>query len=50
MLGSTEQWLTMDGDFNLQTFYNLIVELFEREPDDPWVVETLSFWNRYDLF
>jgi hypothetical protein len=30
----------------LEKLYDLIVSLFERDPEDPWVVETLAFWNK----
>jgi hypothetical protein len=46
MLSSSEQWSTLDGNFNMEYFFNLITDLFEREVDDPWVVETLAFWNQ----
>lgn len=46
MLGSTEQWSITDGDFNLESLYNMIVRLFEHNPTHPWVLETLAFWNQ----
>jgi hypothetical protein len=46
MLSSTEQWSILDDDFNAETFFNNIVDLFERDPDDPWVVDTLAFWDK----
>jgi hypothetical protein len=46
MLGSTEKWTALDGSFNLETFYDLIVKLFEDDPSDPWVVDTIAFWNK----
>jgi hypothetical protein len=33
-----------DSQFNLQKFYNAIVELFEEEDD--WAAETLAWWNQ----
>ena len=47
MLSSCEHWTTVDGDFDAIKFYNNIVELFEADADDPWVKETLEFWNKY---
>ena len=46
MLGSTEQWSITDGDFNLEHLYNMIVRLFEHNPNNPWVLDTLAFWNQ----
>jgi hypothetical protein len=46
MLSSCEHWTTVDGDFDAIKFYNNIVELFEADADDPWVKETLEFWNK----
>lgn len=39
------QWGSTDNLFNLHEFYNTIVAMFEKDPDDPWVVETLEWWN-----
>jgi hypothetical protein len=39
-------WAILDNNFDLGVFYNQIVELFEQDPDDPWVVDTLGFWNK----
>jgi hypothetical protein len=52
LLNSTEHWTALDGNFNLEVFYNLIVDLFEQDPNDPWVVDTLEFWNKciYQVF
>jgi hypothetical protein len=46
MLSSCEQWSAVDGEFKMEQFYDLITDLFERDPNDPWVVETLAFWNK----
>jgi hypothetical protein len=40
-----ECWGQLDGAFDLKAFYDGIVELFEADPDDEWVVETLQWWN-----
>jgi hypothetical protein len=39
------QWGSSDNLFNLQEFYNAIVAMFETEPQHPWVVDTLEWWN-----
>jgi hypothetical protein len=39
------QWGSSDNLFNLQLFYDAIVEMFERDPNDSWVVDTLEWWN-----
>jgi hypothetical protein len=35
----------MDEKFDNRTFFNNIVRIFETDPDDPWVIETLDWWN-----
>jgi len=50
MLSSCEHWTPTDGSFDATKFYNNIVQLFEADADDPWVKETLEFWNKYVLF
>ncbi|KAH9984125.1 hypothetical protein BJV77DRAFT_216914 [Russula vinacea] len=44
-LCSLEKWNRHDGDFNHEKLYNNIVTLFEHDPDDPWVIKTLDWWN-----
>jgi hypothetical protein len=39
------QWASCDNIFNLQLFYDSIVTTFEKNPQDPWVIETLEWWN-----
>ena len=43
-LSSIEQWSTslQDGYFSLDDFFDRCVDLFESDPDDPWVAETLA--------
>jgi hypothetical protein len=41
-----DAWSTEDGDFKIAEFYDHIVQLFD-EPDDPWVVDTLAWWNMW---
>jgi len=35
----------MDNNFDHEAFFDNIVELFEVDPNDEWVVETLDSWN-----
>jgi hypothetical protein len=42
-----DQWNSTHDLFDLHDFYNTIVATFEMNPDDPWVVETLEWWNEY---
>ncbi len=39
------QWGSYDGVFDLEALYSTIVTMFESDQDDPWVVETLEWWN-----
>lgn len=43
-LSSTTSWGTDDGLFLFNEFYYAVLELFEY-PEDPWVMDTLQFWN-----
>jgi len=38
-----------DGAFEHGVFYQNIVRMFETDPDDPWVKETLAWWNEQVL-
>jgi len=44
-LSSMSQWSSYDGLFNLEEFYTTIVTMFEKNMDDPWVADTLAWWN-----
>ena len=46
MLSASEQWSAVDEDFDMENFYNIIVKVFEHDPEDEWVLETLAFWNK----
>ncbi len=46
-LSSMSQWGSSDNLFNIQLFYDTIVEMFERDPKDSWVVDTLEWCNEY---
>jgi hypothetical protein len=43
-LSAIEHWSSspQEGYFNLVDFFNRCVNLFESDPTDPWVVETLD--------
>ncbi|KAG6835577.1 hypothetical protein H0H93_016837 [Arthromyces matolae] len=45
-LSSCEEWCIEDGNFNLWRFFENIVAIFEDDPDDPWVVDTLEWWDQ----
>ncbi|KAG6839305.1 hypothetical protein C0991_004023, partial [Blastosporella zonata] len=45
-LSSCEEWCSEDGKFNLWRLFENIVPVFEDNPDNPWVVETLQWWDR----
>jgi hypothetical protein len=38
-------WTTDDGAFEYEVFYQNIVRMFEDDAEDPWVKETLGWWN-----
>ena len=44
-LSSTTSWGADDGLFLFNEFYYAVLELFEH-PGDPWVKDTLQFWNQ----
>ncbi|KAG6894597.1 hypothetical protein C0992_005464 [Termitomyces sp. T32_za158] len=44
-LSSTTQWGMQDALFSLEDFYYNVRNLFY-PPEDPWVRETLDFWNK----
>ncbi len=48
-ISAYEHWTTIDTHFNLENFFNNVVELLE-DPEDPWVQETLKWWNMYVSF
>jgi hypothetical protein len=39
------QWGSYDGVFDLEALYSTVVTMFESDPGEPWVVETLEWWN-----
>jgi len=44
-LSSDEEWGFIDNPFNYEAFYKNIVTIFEDDPEDPWVIDTLEWWN-----
>lgn len=44
-LSSKDGWTEQDGAFDMATFYDSIVALFESYPDDEWALDTLAWWN-----
>jgi hypothetical protein len=47
LLCTQDNWRAADGLFDLEVFFNILVELFESDPDDPWCEETLEWWNTF---
>ena len=47
-LSCMEEWRVDDEEVDLSMMYDLLRELFH-DPDDPWVKETLAWWNEYVL-
>ena len=45
-LCATEQWLRFDSHFDNEVFFNNIVDLFETNEGDAWVIETLAWWQK----
>ena len=43
------QWKSYDNLFSLQRFYDSIIALFEVDPQDPWVIDTLEWWDEYEF-
>jgi hypothetical protein len=37
----------MDDNFDHKVFFKNIMKLFEDNPEDKWVVDTLAWWNEY---
>jgi hypothetical protein len=45
-LSTMETWSQQDGQFDMKLFYEGIVMALETDPEDPWVVETMGWWNQ----
>ena len=44
-LSSDKEWGFIDNPFSYKAFYKNIVMLFKDDLEDPWVIETLEWWN-----
>jgi hypothetical protein len=44
-LSDKDDWRLDDGLFKKEEFFHMIVCLFETDPDDDWVEDTLQWWN-----
>jgi hypothetical protein len=42
---STSDWDTLDGLFNYEDMFEAIFALFKTNPQDPWAVETLAWYQ-----
>jgi hypothetical protein len=40
-----DDWRLGDALFNKEAFFHVIVRLFETDPDDDWVKDTLQWWD-----
>jgi len=44
-LSSAQKWSRWDDNFDTKAIFNSIVKIFEKDPNDPWVIETLQYIN-----
>ncbi|KAJ6516980.1 hypothetical protein DFH09DRAFT_1332652 [Mycena vulgaris] len=42
---STSDWTAKDGSYNYEKLFNAVVALFEDDPTDPWVIDTLTWYQ-----
>ncbi|KAJ7678370.1 hypothetical protein B0H17DRAFT_1206824 [Mycena rosella] len=42
---STSDWTPKDGTYDYEKLFNQVVKLFEDDPADPWVIETLQWYQ-----
>ena len=47
MLNAQQAWDVFDDEFNAEDFFLCIVGLFESNPENPWCISTLQWWNVY---
>ncbi|KAK0188833.1 hypothetical protein F5146DRAFT_1140393 [Armillaria mellea] len=45
-LSSVDGWTCCDGKFNLEKFYEVIVDMYEDFSEDLWAMESLVWWNK----
>jgi hypothetical protein len=50
MLSSCNTWAVTDGNYNAEKLFNTIVQLFESDPEEPWCIETLKWWEESVFF
>ncbi|KAK0431437.1 hypothetical protein EV421DRAFT_1743106 [Armillaria borealis] len=43
---SVDSWTRCDGKFDLQKFYEAVVDMYEDFPEDPWAIASLAWWNK----
>lgn len=48
-LSTVESWRPRDGHFDMDSFYQRIIQQFN-ESEDEWVIETLAWWTKYVSF
>ncbi len=44
-LASTQHWTDVDGIFDYELFYEMVVDLLA-DVDNPWVVDVMEFWKK----
>ncbi|KAJ7462487.1 hypothetical protein FB451DRAFT_1180780 [Mycena latifolia] len=44
---SASDWTSKEGSYNYEKMFDEVVHLFEDDPTDPWVVETLKWFQEY---
>ena len=44
-LSSAQKWSHWDDNFDTKAFFNSIVKIFKKDPNDSWVIETLQYIN-----
>ncbi|KAG1747759.1 uncharacterized protein EDB91DRAFT_1016905, partial [Suillus paluster] len=46
-ISSAQHWTRCIGDMDLDELLWAIIEMLDDDDDDPWVKDTLAWWNRY---
>src|ERR1700761_7646867 len=49
-LSASEKWDSMGGHFDMEVWYNDMVETFEDDPEDPKAVSIIHHWNVFVVF
>ena len=42
-LSTLQQWARFDGYFDIEALFEICIQLFTADPNDPWAVSTLKF-------